>query len=551
MTRIRRAGALLASAGLLLLLAACAAIPTSGGVNQGTVQDLGIPGNVTFAQAGPVPNAQADDIVDGFLLAGTGPQADYRVARKFLTPGFASKWRPATGVLIHNGGVQTSTTSAGTVTVTVPAVARLNANGVYTDYPAPETKSLTFTIETVGGQRRIASAPNGIVLSQSDFTHLFTQRPVQFFDPSWRNLVPDLRWFPLQPDPVDPVRRVMQSLIAGPRGILAAPVAASAFPASTELDRASESGNTADIAITLPSTPSAMQVQRMQQQITESLRNLQVQFSVNGVRKPALDATAGPAPLNALPLVRKGDAFGYLDPMGTVTASPLAKNILAARPTAVTGSASAAAVLAGGRVELVTKAGRTVVDSRARLVAPSLDPQGWVWSVSSDTASDIRVTNAKRVTRVVRSALPSGAMITTIEVSPDGTRLLVLMTAGPSVRASVYGIRRDDSGEPVSLTPSSVSVDVFGTHPIDATWVDTGTVATLGRGTGTDGDAVTVQAVGGVAATLPRLTGTVALAGGRTKSDLVVLLQNGQLLAEPQSVWTAVGAGVQVLAVQR
>lgn len=89
---MRRLLALLAA----LTLTGCAVLPTALDVQTGP--ELLVPTGQDFAYyspAGPTLNASAQEIVSGFLAAGTGPQNDYAVAREYLSEEFAPRWQPA------------------------------------------------------------------------------------------------------------------------------------------------------------------------------------------------------------------------------------------------------------------------------------------------------------------------------------------------------------------------------------------------------------------------------------------------------------------------
>ena len=54
---------------------------------------------------------------------------------------------------------------------------------------------LTYSFVQENGEWRISGGPDGIVLSQSSFSVVFTERALYFFDPTYTYLIPDVRWF--------------------------------------------------------------------------------------------------------------------------------------------------------------------------------------------------------------------------------------------------------------------------------------------------------------------------------------------------------------------
>ena len=86
------------------LLTGCAQLPTQVDIKSGP--ELVAPEAADFSYYvpnGPVDGSSQQEIVSGFLAAGTGPQNDYSVAREFLTDEFAQRWNPASEVLIRDG----------------------------------------------------------------------------------------------------------------------------------------------------------------------------------------------------------------------------------------------------------------------------------------------------------------------------------------------------------------------------------------------------------------------------------------------------------------
>ncbi len=96
MMRIRlRAAAALLAALLSTALVACAGLPTSGPVNPGVriVDDDGS-ADFAFIPKGPVQDATPQQIVEGFIAAGTGPSNNWETAQQFLAPSFKGTWKP-------------------------------------------------------------------------------------------------------------------------------------------------------------------------------------------------------------------------------------------------------------------------------------------------------------------------------------------------------------------------------------------------------------------------------------------------------------------------
>src|SRR5690606_19679425 len=148
---------------------------------------------------GPTPDADPMGILTGFMLAVRAPQADYQVARQFLTPELAVSWDPGAGVLVRSGAATLMPEERGTEPVVHYAFntsASVDDAGRYRETATVGSRTLEFSFRQVEGQWRISGAPNGIVLADGSFERAFQSNALYFFDPSGRYLVPDVRWFP-------------------------------------------------------------------------------------------------------------------------------------------------------------------------------------------------------------------------------------------------------------------------------------------------------------------------------------------------------------------
>ena len=151
---------LLAGAGLGL--GACATLPTSGPVR---VADHGVRQAdlvLQYAQ-GPVKGASPTQIVEGFLLAcAAGYSDEFATARSFLLGQAASSWRPDAQVWIYDsaGNARVTDASDGSINVSAPALATLDAKGIYSVAFGGANHELTLSLATDGsGQWRIAALP--------------------------------------------------------------------------------------------------------------------------------------------------------------------------------------------------------------------------------------------------------------------------------------------------------------------------------------------------------------------------------------------------------
>ncbi len=168
-----------------LVLAGCASIPTQLDVQSGP--DIAPEAQQEFAYytpSGPSLNATSQEIVSGFLAAGTSPLNDYAVAREFLSDDFAQRWNPENQTVIRAGAPVFRQAGESLVVVELSAGARIDDQGRYEDSVELSTTNLRFGVALQDGQWRISSAPNLTVVTPPVFSVVFNAFPVYFLDSS-------------------------------------------------------------------------------------------------------------------------------------------------------------------------------------------------------------------------------------------------------------------------------------------------------------------------------------------------------------------------------
>ena len=94
-TRRRRVATLSALAAACLALSACAAVPTSGPIEEGPIVDAGNTAQfIRVIAAPPSVGASPSEIVRGFLEANASLDSGHAIARRYLTSEAAESWDP-------------------------------------------------------------------------------------------------------------------------------------------------------------------------------------------------------------------------------------------------------------------------------------------------------------------------------------------------------------------------------------------------------------------------------------------------------------------------
>ena len=544
-TRIRRllapAAATIAAA---LLLAGCGGLPTTGGVTAGSQVNDDVVLDIGFAPQGPVPGAPPVEIMQDFILAATNPQNDYAIARQFLSSSFSAEWDPDEVVLIRSGSASTTIVSETAIDYAFPTTASVGRNGRYLEVADAETARQSFAFVEEDGQWRISSAPSGIVLTADSFTRVFTQRALYFFDPSYQYLVPDLRWFANRPG-VNV--RVTASLLEGPASWLGQGVLISEFPEGTTLgdDLVGIDSGIASVDLSEQARETtALQRDRMRQQLSASLGNVaSVVMSINGAPLQVPDGTTAAAVTNPtvepLLLVGRDSEFGFVSGNEITPISGLTRAVTSvdAREVTLARGKSAAAVLGSGGVFVVRSGTQSplLVDARAGLVAPSVDASGFIWSVPKSRASAIITFDLDGGAHPVSTGLPADASMVSLDVSRDGTRVVMYLSTPSGPQLVVAGIIRQD------FVPTALGELLFlpigQGAPVDATWVDDHTIATLTDVAGST--SVTSYVIGGPQSDLGTLSVGRSIAGGNGGIDGV------RVLGLDGAVYRSRGAGWQ------
>jgi hypothetical protein len=549
----------LALLGAVAILAGCVNIPTGGGVTtlEVDVTDSGDP--LPSLASPPTEDSSPEEIVADFLRAGRDPQQNYSVAREYLTDDFRSSWLPNARTLISSTPISTAPLAENTWSVPITATASVDNEGRYSTAVPSDSYDLTFgLVKDDDDQWRINSAPDGTVLSPSRFASIYAPYPVYFFDPTFDYLVPDLRWF----RSVSAEGDVIDAMLAGPSDRLGDGALFSAFPEGTKRDGPPV---IADGTATVPlsagvNAGTTTAKRRMQQQLLQTLRSVvsvrELDMTVNDF---SLQVSEGGSTADSTYLVGNdpiGGADGRVGVLSADGVTPipgigrLADSVGATGGSIVSQDRDTLALLSAAGVS-VARPGEapSVVDGRSGLVAPSLDPLGFVWSVPASAPAQLIAIGPDAEQHAV-PGLPSDGRVVSVDVARDGARLLVGLETAGGPRLVVLGIRRGADLVPTELvTPYALPIGTAAL--IDAAWVDGDTVVVL-----TEGALASVDTydIGGQHESLGTLTlnRAVAIVGGNTADGTRVLDDEGNVLRPGGgSSWQDTGIDATFLASQQ
>jgi hypothetical protein len=239
--------------GVLLLVAGCASMPSSGEVRKvGDGQRADADAQVRVFGIPPHPGESPEEIVSGFLEATTSGESNFSTAMKYLTKRAKAGWDPFGKITIVSGLAQPTETvgtshAAGfsTITVTGTRVASVDTKHGYLPAPEPlaaDGYQTSFSLRQDSSHEwRIDGLQDGLALSESDFQRIYHSVNMYYF----ADLGPDGRGSgggaqTLVADPVylrnqtDSLVSTVSALLDGPTDWLA-PVVSTAAPAGTRL----------------------------------------------------------------------------------------------------------------------------------------------------------------------------------------------------------------------------------------------------------------------------------------------------------------------------
>ncbi len=516
-----------------LALAGCSSIPEMGPVNKVEPPTEGAPvREYTFNPPGPERGAGPEQIIEGFLLAGTATQDDYGTARQFLAPKLAGEWRPTERTLVYDGGVKiTKAAGEHAYVLNFEAASVIDARGIRVIADPGTTRSVPVELEQVDGQWRISGIPHGTMVSASDFPSLFEGYTAYFFDPTYSYAVPDIRWLASRQGVAASLATLM---LEGPAPYLAEAVV-SAFPEGTRLAQQAvpvESG-VAGVDLTSDALDGTtfLDRQRMQQQLELTLGPLNTVSSIRmsvGQRDVEIGdrAAAGFEPAVKDPAVGSRQIavldgeLAFYEGSAAVQETQLPEVAqLHPREPALAPNGDEAAFLGDGGLFTIGADGtvRNVV-AGTELTGPSIDPFGWVWTAAGHggTVSAVPLDQSGGPAARVAAEWLAGAQVTDLRISRDGTRALLITQEGGESKVLVAGIVRDGDGVPLRLgEPNELRSPVAADS---AAWADEITVAVLYSG----GSEAAVLRLDGSSEELGELDGMAEISAGNGPDNIFV-----------------------------
>ncbi len=582
--RAARLAALIAV--LAVLVTGCVTVPTSGHVQAVNVTQGNAGNGQFYLQPIPVPPGRKwspEQIVSGFLAANASFANNHAVARQYLTKNASEDWHPGLAVTVFSQiasqakrvavqpGQSHETTGTIVVEVSGTVLANLSNSGQYSISSHSQDTDEKFTlVQQKDHQWRISDLPGEVLLTQSDFVHVYQPRNIYFYDPAMQTLVPDPVYVPQEATPVVLVRQLIDALMATPSGWLTDAVR-TAFPHGTKLLNVSLDGGTAVVNVGGAAAASGEDaLGQMSAQLLWTLAGSSndepsiqsVELEVKGTPFSAgqdnpvqqIDSYS-----SYVPSAAAHASFYYTDSHGAVRSLSGSAQANAPQGAPVAGQAGTGdipltqiAVSPDGRyVAGLGPGGGLYTGPLTRKGTLTLRANGNFGSLSWDRRDDLWATENGQIWMVpgqngrpvkVDDELPGGEKLTALKIAPDGVRCAMLASGKAGTRllmaAIVHSGQQAYIGEAVPLSADNLNFTAM-------TWYDADHVIALRDPHGHPVlDQVSVN--GENITAIPAAAGITSITADGTTNPLVAGLSNGQLttLATLNGLWSGVvGSG--------
>ncbi|HEY5248383.1 MAG TPA: LpqB family beta-propeller domain-containing protein, partial [Dermatophilaceae bacterium] len=527
-----------------------------------------------------------------FLRAGAGAgfDDDHTTARSFFVRSVKDQWLPDSGVKVYGdeSALKVEHLAPGVVRVSAPIVAEVDSAGRYRQTPAGTSATATFGMRKLGVEWRISQPPKGfgLWLSVSELDRSYRAFNVAYVSPVAQTVVVDRRWFPITPGLATTLARAQLA----PVPPYLAGAARSGVPSGTTLavDSVPVQSGRAVVDLTAPALLANPEMRRaMWAQFVTTLIQVaavsEVSLEVNGA---GLDLPDTPArvltlaelgyQLNASPpvdtaILRTGSVLSRVSsdrpldqdqpprapnlPVSTI----LPKIPVGWTSLALSWSGQEVAAVGGDRRDLARWQWNRhfqLLSFAKDLTRPSYDSLNGLW-VAGDAGGAAKVwvinTSVTPMEKARLRAIPApwlaGRSVLALKVATDNQRVAVITSdrEGGDVRVVVAGVVRSANGSPVSLSAEPLRAGWTLTDATDLAWADDNTLAVVGRVSPRDPMGPLLVEIGGGVTAMPPVAGTRLVTNTGGLRGVVVLTDQGKILARAGSGWQVLQTGTDFL----
>lgn len=495
----------------------CVSMPSGGPVASYPVTQGTAAQNQPYVQIQPQPpgaNWTPQQIIEGFLTASASWGSYPQIVKEYLTPD-SQDWNPSWSAYVYKtgpsptaasypSGKKNPTTAKVKITGTVQAT--LVGFGTYSvpssTAGGPTATPESFSLVKVGGQWRIKSPPQELLLTNDSFTNDYQLRNLYFFDPMGRYLVPDPVYVPVPAKPNDLMTGLVNELITPPDNdwLAGGGATITEFPRKTKVSSVTLDGVTAVVNLTgtLIGKASKETMQRVSAQLFSTLsastasastgQVKSVEVVVNGHPWTPLDNQGNPVQAKAgwHPAYGKSDEFYYVTSAGYLTSRgatgkpvSIVKIGTGYSQIAISPDGTYLAALRGGTLYTGFVASGQLTKRGTGFASVSWDVDDNLWAAQAGQIVVFRGTQNVRqplaqVTPV--NVIGQFGVISALQVAPDGVRVAIVMAGN---QLTFGAISLQPAQEP-KITLSLVQETLPGDSKFTAlTWYGPNDVITL------------------------------------------------------------------------
>ncbi|HIY65732.1 MAG TPA: hypothetical protein H9830_05585, partial [Candidatus Agrococcus pullicola] len=398
----------------------------------------------------------------------------YEVARQYLTDSASTLWDPVANVRVRSGAPQVSMTDESSGEVAVTLTSRVDTSGIM--HGAEEsTQTLSFSLTQVEGEWRLDEVPEGTLVSSLHFEELFEAVAVRWFTTDGDYFVPDLRWFP--DDPQTLTRDIVDALLEGPASWLQSSVLPSAAVGAELVGEIADrpgGGLSLTLSSSRPGSVTAQELSRFALQVQRSTGAGTVEVHVNGADDViGLSSEAEAPTVDSLwpsPLVYRDGEARVAQPEGALITG-LGEQLQDLNATSfalvpgVDSSRIGAAYARGGGIHWLDGSAEQQIGENAA-TDPAVDRFRTVWWVDNSDEQLVHAwVDGEHSTFSVELG---GESVFSVELSPEGSRLAVITGGQGNTTVRLFAVARSGAvPDDLRLGPE---ISAPGGVPVDVTW---------------------------------------------------------------------------------
>lgn len=469
---------------VIAALTGCMSVPTSGKVEQADKgESVGTKKNEVVPKP-PPQDATPREVVNGFLLAMSRYQPNYKTARQFLSSDVRDNWRPEDKAVIYTN--PRFNVSKNNVKMRMNTTGELGEEAGYEARRGESSKDFKLR-RTEDGQWRISNPPDGLLISEVSFSSSYSSYNVYFFDPRFHTVVPEPVYLP---SGAQTATALVKRLLAGPSTWLR-PAVTSAVPAKTTLVTNSVPVEDGLAQISLSETINDLESEQRKNlaiQLVWTLKDVEssdikgIEITVDGdtYHIPGEEKQNGKTFVSADighqwdPIVKHRELIAGIHQNRVVTLDPSSSRpdldpipAPLGRPTfqvdsvALAADGKTIAAVTGGRSQLRVQGRKKhtatkVLDGKQRLLAPEFARNDELWAISGKPGEQrVSAITGDQVTKV-RSPWLKRAHVTAFRISPDGSRIALVVRRHGKDRLAMAPIVRGEHWRLGELRPIQV-----------------------------------------------------------------------------------------------